>query len=189
MRLFVAIDLDETARQAIAGIQREAASTFAPGRAPKWVRAEQMHLTLVFLGETQEAAAPPLVESLSLPLRLPPFEVVFGGFGVFPPSGPPQVLWLGVREGERNIEEVHRQVAGRLDRLGIERERRRFHPHLTLGRWRRTHSSRRDVEPRRSLREAAGPAPRVVVDHITLYQSRLSRAGSTYAALAHATLT
>ncbi|HVH25648.1 MAG TPA: RNA 2',3'-cyclic phosphodiesterase [Vicinamibacterales bacterium] len=187
MRLFVAIDLDETARQAIAKIQREVASTFAPDRAPKWIRPEQMHLTLAFLGEIAEDVTPPVVEAFSRPLRMNPFAAAFGGLGVFPPSGPPQVLWLGVREGEENVVEVQRQVALRLDHLGIERERRPFHAHLTLGRWRRARSSRRDAD--RARRSASEPAPRVDVDHVTLYQSRLSPAGPTYAALARATLT
>jgi RNA 2',3'-cyclic 3'-phosphodiesterase len=190
MRLFVAIDLDETARQAIARLQREVTSAFPPDRAPKWVRSEQMHLTLAFLGEIAAAATLPLVEALSVPLRMSPFAAVFRGFGVFPSSGPPQVLWLGVREGRESIVEVQRQVTQRLERLGIERERRPFHPHLTLGRWRRARSSRRDADRARSLETAGSePVPRIDVDHVTLYQSRLSPAGPAYAALARATLT
>ena len=186
MRLFVAIDLDERARLAIAALQRRIVNALGAQRSVRMIDPEQMHLTLVFLGEIAEPAVPPVVAALSTSISRRPFAVEFQGLGVFPPRGAPRVLWLGVEEGAQEIVEVQRDVADRVTRLGVALERRAFHPHLTLARWRASHLADRQhalgADPRTAL-------ARVTVDHVTLYLSRLSAAGPTYSALARVNLT
>jgi 2'-5' RNA ligase len=188
MRLFIAVDLDDAARNAIGAEQKRlgAAMRHSEGSSLKWVRPEQMHLTLVFLGQVNDATAPAILARLEQPVMQSPFELVFGGTGVFPPRGAPNVLWLGVASGAREIADLQREVAQRVAELGIPPERRPFHPHLTLARWRES----RGADRARALGAARdGPIARVHVDHATLYQSRLSSSGSAYTALARATLT
>ena len=185
MRLFIAIDLDD-ARSAIADEQRRLKAALDDSRsAIKWVRPDHMHLTLVFLGEVPEARAPAIVEAIGQPVAQPPFDLEFGGIGVFPPRGAPNVLWVGAAAGEAGSIQLQRELADRVQRLGIALERRPFHPHLTLARWKTS----RGADRARAL--AAGrdrPIATVHVDHATLYQSRLSPTGPTYTPLARATL-
>lgn len=188
MRLFVAIDLDEGARRAIAAEQRRLARVTGDANrtALKWVAIHNMHLTLVFLGETPVARVEQLIDTLSRDLDRESFSVVFGGLGVFPPTGPPRVLWLGAREGAAAVADVQAQVASRIEGLGIHIEKRAFHPHLTLGRWRAS----RPLDARRALASDSGEeVARVCVDSVALYHSRLSPKGPDYTPLARAKLT
>jgi 2'-5' RNA ligase len=186
LRLFVALDLDDDARRAIGALQQRVVAALGAERSIKTVDPSHMHLTLAFLGEIVEGSVPPIVDALSTSINRPPFAAEFQGLGVFPPRGAPRVLWLGVGHGGSEIVQLEREVASRLERLGVALEQRPFHPHLTLGRWRTSHP----VDRQRVLSTEPGAAVAVVnVDHVTLYQSRLSPAGPAYAALARADLT
>lgn len=185
MRLFTAIDLALEARAAIAGEQQGIVAALADAaRSLRLVRAEHMHLTLVFIGEVADVSGGAIVEAMARPIPLPPFELVFGGVGVFPSRGAPRVLWLGVLDGAREAIEVHAHVAGRLLAAGVPLADRPFRPHLTLARWR---DSRPSTRPR--FTESASAVARTRVEAVTLYQSRVSSAGPSYTALAHAPLT
>lgn len=188
MRLFIALDLDDEARAAIAAEQKRIAAalrdrSIAP---PKWVRPEHMHLTLVFLGEVAEPRVPPLLEAVREPVAQPPFELTFAGLGTFPPRGRPTVLWVGAGSGSADAIALQQTLRERVQRIGFDIEARPFHPHLTLARWRES----RDRD--RVLASAAGSSravARVLIEHAALYHSRLGSAGPTYTALARATLT
>jgi 2'-5' RNA ligase len=186
VRLFTAIDLDDGARDAVARLQRRLAERLSGDQSLKWVDPSRMHLTLVFLGDVADARVPAIVASLSSPIDAPRFAIAFQGLGVFPPRGAPRVLWLGVAQGGAALATVHGHVATRLESLGVALEDRAFHPHLTLGRWR---DSRPSDRARALAAGISGPIAPLGVDSIALYQSRLSSAGSTYTALARATLT
>lgn len=186
MRLFIAIDLDEAARAAIAEEQRRLKAAIGSTRATvKWVRPEQMHLTVVFLGEVADARVPSIVEAIGQPLIQPPFELAFGGVGVFPARGAPNVLWIGAAAGEAETIAVQRRLADRVAPLGIPIERREFHPHLTLARLKDSRPGDRAAVLSERGRDIVATTR---VDHATLYQSRLSSQGATYAPLARATL-
>ena len=182
MRLFVAIDLSEGARAAVAEEQQRLRRTLGPSPA-KWVRAEQMHMTLVFIGEADQARADTIAGLLSAEIPLPPFRLAFGGLGLFPVAGPPRVLWLGTLDGTSKAVDLQRRVVGRLEPAGVQREARPFHPHLTLARW---PARRRSERP--PLGSARAAVAAVEVDAVTLYHSHLSAAGSSYISLARAQL-
>ncbi|PYR15935.1 MAG: RNA 2',3'-cyclic phosphodiesterase [Acidobacteria bacterium] len=186
MRLFVAVDLSEGARRRIAGLQQRIAA--APGGPPmslKWVTAEHAHLTLVFLGRVDDTLVPSVVDAFGRDVDRPPFDMVLDGLGVFPPRGAPRVLWAGVAAGAPELGDLQRLMAERVIALGIELEDRPFHPHLTLGRWRRSRPPDRD---RALAAVPSGAIARVGVTCATLYESRLSSSGPTYVAHARATL-
>jgi 2'-5' RNA ligase len=188
MRLFIAVDLDAAAREAIGAEQKRLGAAIRQGEGSnlKWVRPEQIHLTLMFLGEVKEATAHSVVAAMQQPIAQPPFDLEFAGAGVFPPRGAPNVLWIGVTGGAREVVEQQCELARRVGELGIAIEQRPFHPHLTLARWRASRPSDRG----RVLSAARdGLIARVHVDHAALYWSHLSAAGPTYTPLARATLT
>ena len=185
MRLFVAIDLPDRARTAIAQAQRRLRAALGDA-APRWIKPEHLHLTLLFIGERDEDAAAAIVKTMGEPVPLDPFTFALGGIGVFPPHGAPRILWLGLVDGAREVSDLQRLVAGRLAGVGVPPEDRAFHPHLTIGRWReaRPAARRRALEATADLREAGGVAVRVV----TLYRSHLGPAGPSYTALTQAPL-
>lgn len=198
MRLFVAVDLPDEARQAIAVHQKLLAGPLSKSKEGlKLVEPSRMHLTLLFIGEAQDERVPAIVESMNAPASMPPFDVTFGGVGVFPPRGAPQVLWIGIAEGAAPLERLQHDIVERVRAVGIAFDDRPFHPHLTLGRWRGADRRRPSAERRSSpeqLRRQVAALDRsdriasVRVTRATLYQSRLSSSGPAYTALAHANL-
>ena len=187
MRLFVAVDLSEEARQAMAAEQKRIAATLGDRRTSlKWIMPEHMHLTLVFLGSVDEARGRAVVDMIGRDVDAAPFDMVFDGVGAFPPHGEPRVLWTGVTHGAAELVALHHELRQRAAALGIALEDRPFHPHLTLGRWR---DSRRQDRDRALAAGARAPLARVRVQRATLYESRLAPPGPTYTALAHANLT
>jgi 2'-5' RNA ligase len=187
MRLFIAADLPDTVRDALAAEQKRISAALAgSGSSLKWVKPEHAHLTLVFIGNVEDTRVPAVVEAIAGDVDVPALDAVFEGAGVFPPRGAPRVLWIGVSSGAPELVDLQRVLAARIAALGLPIEDRAFNPHLTLARWRESRPSDRD--------RAAAAAPRGVVarahiDSVTLYQSRLSPAGPTYTALVRANLT
>src|SRR5258708_21001907 len=99
MRLFVAVEIDNQVRrvaEATAGALRAA---IGPALKARWVPAENMHLTVRFIGHVDDDRVPALIAALTPPLDITPFDIELGGCGVFPPSGPPRALWIGLTEG------------------------------------------------------------------------------------------
>jgi 2'-5' RNA ligase len=186
-RLFVAVDLSDEARQAVADEQQRIAGAFDAETKPslKWVRPEQAHLTIVFLGHVDDERVRTVVDAVGRDVNLAPFEMTLGGVGVFPSRGAPRVLWIGVGDGAAELTVLQRELAARVAALGIPLEQRPFHAHLTLARWRESRAADRS----RALAAARpGTIARVRIDSATLYQSRLSPTGAAYTALARANL-
>ncbi len=185
MRLFIATDIDDAAREAIAALQWRLERRARDRSSLKWTKPEQMHLTLAFIGDADDVLSAKLIVAMQRRVPQPPFEAAFDGLGMFPPNGAPRVLWLGVGDGAGELVALQRDVATRVEAVGVALERRPFHPHLTLARW-------RDSRPvhRRAFAEVSdtGLVARVRIDHATLYRSHVSSSGSTYTPLARVTL-
>jgi 2'-5' RNA ligase len=190
VRLFLGVDLDDEARRTIAAEQKKVLSALGDGADQfRPVRPEQMHLTLVFLGEVGDVHAGALIDACGRPIDVRPFDVVFAGVGVFPPRGAPRALWIGVDAGSSDLAALQQQMAARVAPLGFAKEDGAFRPHLTLGRWRRSRPSDRG---RALALMSHTSAARCRVDRVTLYRSHrpsAQHAGPTYTALAHANLT
>jgi 2'-5' RNA ligase len=168
-------------------LQQRVVKALGAGPSVKVVDPLHMHLTLAFLGEIAEPAVPAIVDSLSTAdIDVRPFAAALQGLGVFPPRGAPRILWIGIGEGAKEIGAAQREVANRLTHAGVMLERRPFHPHLTLARWRTSFPADRQ---RALSAEPQTVVARMGVDHVTLYHSRLSAAGPTYTALTRANLT
>jgi len=186
MRLFVAVDIDDGARAAIAAEQKRIAAAMGDARTSvRWVTADHLHLTLVFLGEVPEAQAELVARAVGRPLDAPPFDLTFQGIGVFPPRGSPRAVWIAVTDGATELIALQQTLAERVASEGIALESRLFQPHLTLGRWRQSRPSDR----RRALEAAQSRiVARSHVSGATLYHSRISSAGPTYTSLVRANL-
>ncbi len=186
MRLFLAIELPAEARVAVAALARRLAGVLGPGaRTLRWVRSEHLHLTLVFLGEVGDESSRLLVEAMRVPFEQDAFMVSLAGLGTFPSRGEPRVLWLGVDVGASNLTRLHDAVARRLRGLDVTAGAAPFHPHLTLGRWRRSRPSDRAAvragDPHRTVAS-------FVIESVALVGSRLTPDGPSHTILTRAAL-
>ncbi|MCC7418049.1 MAG: RNA 2',3'-cyclic phosphodiesterase [Acidobacteria bacterium] len=179
MRLFAAIELPGPARGALAALQKRVASSCARGAGSRlrWTRPDQMHITLAFIGQADEARTGAIVHACAPALPVDPFVLAFAGLGVYPARGAPRVLWVGVGDGAGEVVFLQRSVAARLAAAGIALEERRYHPHVTLGRWKASHGADARRVAESSL---SGDAIEVVVDGVVLFDSRPSAGGRVY---------
>lgn len=139
MRAFVAVPLGEEVVQAAARLSGELRERLrALGYSAKWVPPVNMHVTVRFLGDMDEAQIPAVAESLG-PLvgRHASFLATLRGLGCFPDARRPSVLWAGLDQGAAQLERLAAEVNEVLDGLGFPAQDRPFHPHLTLARARR----------------------------------------------------
>jgi 2'-5' RNA ligase len=192
VRLFLAIELNDAVRKAIAAEQARLGPELArhdhsgfPMKSMKWVKPEHMHLTLAFLGEVADERSRSIVDAMRPPLETGRFSVTFGGLGVFPPRGRPRVLWLGVSHGSEGVLAVQREVVERIARLEIATEERPFRPHLTLARWRDVRFANRRWVTAIACSSDVG---HVDVECVSLVHSKLAPAGPTYTTLWHTPL-
>ena len=188
MRIFIAVTLDGVARAQVAALVDELRRQPALAAQPvRWVPEANLHLTLRFLGEVDERRAASVRKALMSAWTRSAFKASLGAAGLFPPRGAPRVIWLDVGDGADGLRALRQELEGRLAAIGYARERKPFHPHLTIGRVRR---EARDVG--RSLQRAVAginvPPIRWTIDHLVLMESRLSSEGAAYHELAAATL-
>lgn len=138
-RLFIAIDLPEGIRAAVADLQGRLRKAFQfTSCAPSWVAPETMHLTLRFLGDVPAAWVPLLADAvrpLAAAAEAPRMRAM--GLGVFPDWKRPRVLWTGVRDKNDRLLPLQREVENAVRSLGFEGEPQAYRPHLTLARFRR----------------------------------------------------
>jgi 2'-5' RNA ligase len=126
MRLFVGLDLPFELRQRVA--------TLSGGGIPgaRWVPPENYHVTLRFIGEAPRYLAEEIDHSLAA-LKGRGFPLGLAGVGTFAKGGRSQSLWVGV-ERNQQLDLLQSKIETALQRCGLEAERRRFQPHLTLAR-------------------------------------------------------
>ncbi|MGH9967172.1 MAG: RNA 2',3'-cyclic phosphodiesterase [Pyrinomonadaceae bacterium] len=149
-----------------------------PNSQASWSRAENIHLTLKFLGETKthriehlSNAAAQAVEGLS------PFQISLEGNGVFPKRGLPRVLWIGVEDESGKLARLYSRLEEACVREGFRNEQRPFSPHLTLARLRQPQSAQHLAAAHNAIR--FGPE-QVTVSELLVIRSELSAEGSRY---------
>ncbi len=155
----------------------------------RWVNAENIHLTLKFLGDISPAQVDGLTQMLrSEADRVRAFDLHLGGFGSFPNWQRPRVLFIGI-QAAAELEALYRGIESACARLGYESELRGFSPHLTIGRVREGTSAADLQKIRQSVEgskvDSLGTAR---VDSVHLYKSDLRPTGSVYTKLFSAPL-
>jgi RNA 2',3'-cyclic 3'-phosphodiesterase len=177
VRLFIAIEIPENIRTAFASLLKEFRST-APQ--VKWARAENLHVTLKFLGETESAKLSALQNVLSTVRSPEPVNLEFSGLGFFPNEKRPRVFWAGM-EASANLKKLAADVDQSAHRLGFALEERPFTPHLTLARF-----SLPGVPPKllQGMKEkTAQPFGSLRTQEFHLIESKLKPTGAEYTTL------
>src|SRR5262245_8053551 len=117
MRSFIAIDFDETLKKDLAELQERLKK-----RCPKmtWVKADQFHLTIKFLGEITDQDIIPISKALDhLAAEATPFEVQIENIGVFPPHGRANVVWVGIADAGKKLATLQARCEELLAPLGF----------------------------------------------------------------------
>jgi len=189
MRLFLALDIDESIRRRMVRFI-EGVRDFSPDA--RWVRPESLHVTLKFIGE-KSADEAGRIKQLLKAIAADGFEMNFRGYGFFPTARAARVFWVGIEAGEK-LPALAAAVDKSLAQIDIAKEEHAFNPHLTLAR-----SSGRSGSPRRQ----AGDRPNhsfqrlqeklvvlsqpefgsMTAREFFLYESKLSPTGSRYTKL------
>ncbi len=179
MRLFIAIELPEDLKQAIAKVQGQLK---AAGAIANWTRPEGIHLTLKFLGDVEEAKVPEIMAAMAgAAAGTGKLSLKVEGAGAFPNVKVPRVLWLGVRGDTERLATLQAAIEDEMERFGFEREERKFSPHLTLARI-------KFPKPRDNWAAMVGGIRDVNIgsftaDHVSLMKSELRRDGAVYTEL------
>ncbi len=185
MRSFFAIPLPGAVRRRLGETQTALAAGIIDIR---WVRAESLHLTLIFLGEIEEAQAEALAAAAGAACARSAAGVArIGGLGFFTSRGSPRVLWARVREeGEGVLNALHRALGAAAAEHGIQVEERPYAPHITLGRAK----SRLSLAAVRRSVGALGEVElgEMRLERCILYRSILGPGGARYEVRASAAL-
>lgn len=176
MRLFIAINIDPSLKAPVVAIQEKLKATPSP---VSWVKADNLHFTLKFIGEAAEAQLPALRKAFAPALAgVRAFTLSLAGLGTFPPRGRPRVIWIGMQQGAEEVERLRGRIDEALLPLGYPRESRPFHPHLTVGRVKNV--GRLDPLLESLRRMEVGEVGRMQVRSVELMRSQLHPAGAIY---------
>ena len=184
VRAFVAVELAQEALETLVRVQEAIAGD---GLNIRWVRRENIHLTLKFLGEVPVDRVDAVAGAMGEAARhCPAMVVTVQGLGVFPGMNRPRILWAGLHGDTRALGALHRRLDQALARCGFEPEKRPFKAHLTLGRFRdRVHA--KSLAKALTRAESYGPVA-CDVGCMTLFKSRLTPGGAVYTRLSQTAL-
>jgi 2'-5' RNA ligase len=169
MRLFVALDMPWSVREQLAALS----GSGIPGA--RWVPPENFHLTLRFIGDIPSHIARDVDDAL-LGIKTRGFSLTLTGMGTFARGGVSSALWVGV-ERTPSLEHLRNKIETALQRRGLEPERRKFQPHLTLARLDNPAEAKVAAFVQAHNLFRAGPIP---VEHFTLFSSVLCKDHAVY---------
>ena len=185
MRIFIAVELPAKSREKIDTIINYF-KTQLPNQSLKWVGAENLHVTVKFIGEIPEVALSKVKTIIDEVLNnQPEFSISIEGLGMFPNSNNPRVIWLGITGGDPLVS-IHRQLNQSLAQIGVKPDPRPLSPHLTIARVRQGIDRSTLSTIGNTLAEfKVDLLGSIMVDHITLFQSIIKPTGPHYKALYH----
>ena len=176
VRAFLAIPLPQQLKDVVKTVQRNLRAQIPDAR---WVRPENLHLTLHFFGDVkQETLEKIKVSVLSVKGCKRPFPVEVKGLGAFPNRHRPRILWLDL-EPKDQLRQLHENCREQLQQAGLVTESRPYSPHLTIGRLRQRKSCLTDLN---ELSASLGGklVGRFSVDRLILFESRLHTGGAEH---------
>jgi len=190
IRAFVAVELTDELRSAIALVQTQIKAELArelrrtaPDARLQWVRPEANHLTLKFLGDIAEGQVEEIAQALTTVVGSQPrFSLEVGGLGVFPDARAPRVLWVGL-SGAGPVISLARSVDEALAELNFASETRPFNPHLTLARIKEHGREVGKALATTGFLAQTSPLGMLPVSTVVLMRSELKPTGAVYTRL------
>jgi 2'-5' RNA ligase len=185
IRTFIAIDVEKPVHDRLIALQEKLAKSAGD---VKWVEPENLHLTLLFLGEVDEREVPKVCSAVAdVCEKHSPFAMTLEKVGCFPNARRPRVVWAGLGEGVQQICALHDDLEPPLLDLGCyRREERKYTPHLTLGRLKPEKVTFKLSEAIAKNQTWQGGT--TTVREVLVMSSQLSPNGPTYAVMSRAKL-
>ena len=190
IRAFVAVELTDELRSAIALVQTQVKAELArelrrtaPDARLQWVRPEAIHLTLKFLGDIEDGQVEDIAQALAVAVSPQArFSMEVGGLGVFPDLRAPRVLWIGL-SGPGPLVSLAQSVDQALAGLDFSLETRPFNPHLTLARIKERGREVGKALAVIGLLAQGSPVGTLPVQTVSLMRSELKPSGAVYSRL------
>jgi 2'-5' RNA ligase len=184
IRTFIALELPPSVISLLAKVQEDLKSMRLRA---KWVRPENIHLTLKFLGNINPGDIDKIGGAMIAAVDdFAALTLVARGVGVFPGIKRPRVIWVGLGGQIQSLFTMQRVLEDNLADLGFKKEKKPFKGHLTLGRFRQT------IKPntiRQFMREYADlSSEKFTAKRIILFKSDLKRTGAVYSQLRQAVM-
>lgn len=177
LRTFVAVEVDQGTRKRFGVLQERLKEA---GGDVKWVEVENIHITLKFLGYIDDINLPVVNDIIKEAVAgIDPFCIRFKGVGAFPKPERPRVLTVTIQDASGSLSRINSRLEEEFSKkLGIEKENRRYSPHLTLGRVK----SMKNVDPlmRLMAEHSTDDFGEEWIESVVLMQSQLSPKGPTY---------
>jgi RNA 2',3'-cyclic 3'-phosphodiesterase len=178
VRLFVALEIPADVRENLAALISDLR---AVDMHPRWVRPDNLHVTLKFIGEMVLEKLDAIRSALSAVRSNAPAALDFRGLGFFPGEKRPRVFWAGM-DAAPNLKQLALDVDLALEKVGVSRDTRPFSPHLTLARF---NDERLSDRLRRAIQERSGREfGKLQTAEFHLIESKLKRSGAEYARVA-----
>jgi 2'-5' RNA ligase len=176
-RTFIALEIKEIIKELLAEVQQKIGSEIG---GIKWVKPNNLYLTLKFLGPTCEDKIEDISDILiNAAGNLNSFNISVSGLGAFPSSNNPKVIWAGLRADDV-LYNIQKDIDISLESLGFAKGKRPFSPHLTIGRLRDGRAKKQLKDVFEQIRTEPGSFE---ADRITFYKSDLMPEGPVYSEL------
>ncbi len=184
LRAFVAFEL---AADIIRHAEKLQGDLTTRGLRLRWVRAQNIHLTMKFLGDIRETDIPDVTAAMQTAVQgFGPLDLAVQGMGAFPGVKRPRVLWIGLGGQVELLKRLHAGLEEALEGVGFPKEKRPFKAHLTLGRTKGAIKPQRLID---AIQELGHYSPRLFqVRQLVLFQSDLHPQGAVYTPKATALL-
>ena len=183
-RAFIAIELPE---EISAFIHKTQEGLKSYGLKAKWVRSENIHLTLKFLGDISsknlKKAGDAIIDAASENVSI---SLSAKGIGVFPGVKRPRVIWTGITGQTKELGDLQKTLDGKLEAVGFPKEKRPFRGHLTIARIKGKVDARRLIDAMKELGKFESKI--FIADEVVLFKSELRPSGAVYTKLMTAAL-
>jgi len=180
IRSFLAFELPVDIKKIIMGISEDVRQLSLGVR---WVNVTNIHLTIVFMGNVQEEQIKPIQGIVKDVCQgYGPFSIGIKGLGLFGSRRNPRVLWIGLDGAIDRMGYFRDDLQKKLKRFGIKEEKRRFKPHLTLGRFRKGARTRTHLNDLLSKYHDL-TSPECTIKELVLFKSDLKPGGAVYSKL------
>ena len=181
MRTFIAIELPNEIKNSLSRLQEELKASQAD---VKWVKPENIHLTLKFLGEIDDKKLEKITKIIfDIAKEKNKFQIRISSLGTFPKIDFPRVIWVGVDIGDKETKGIAEELEEKIAKIGIPKEDRPFSSHITIGRTRSSLNRENLVRDLKNKAELSGEKLEFYATSITLFQSTLTPHGPIYEAL------
>lgn len=177
IRSFLAFELPSEIKKVVARVSEELRQSTLKAR---WVKVDNIHLTVVFMGNIETEDIPAIAQGVNEVCQtFGSFDLSIKGVGCFPNRSNPRVLWLGLDGDLEPMSDFRDALQGNLTGFGIKEEKRKFKPHLTLGRFRKPKKMDSNEEQLLSKYEDLS-SPVCSLKELILFKSDLKPTGAVY---------